>query len=135
MRQEYIVSTKDGEMYRSFLSIPLPFYCSGNSDISVNSAVRYRDARKFRSLWWATHRARFLSNHTYSYYYVFTGERIGSFYKMNIVNDTINDKLKKGRKETQDKIEKMISDWKVEHGIEQSINESEPREQNECTDT
>ena len=118
MRQEYIVSTKNGEMYRSFLRIPLPLYCFGNSDISVNSAVRYRDARKFRSLWWATHRAKFLSNHTNSYYYVFIGEHIGSFYKMNIVDETINDKLKKGRKETFDKIDKMIDDWKAERGLE-----------------
>ena len=118
MRQEYIVSTKAGEMYRSFFRIPLPFFCFGNSDISVNSAVRYRDAKKFCSLRWATHRARFLSKHTDSYYYVFTGKRTGSIYKMNIVDESINDKLKKGRKETQEKIDKIISDWKAENGIE-----------------
>lgn len=118
MRQEYIVSTENGEMYRSFISIPLPFYCFGNSDICVNSTIKYSEARKFRFLWWATHRARFLSNHTDSYYYVFTGERIGSFYKMSIVDETINDKLKKGRAKTQEKIDKMINDWKAERGIQ-----------------
>ena len=122
MRQEYIVSTEAGEMYRSFIKIPLPFYCFGNSDISVKLAVRYRDARKFHSLRWATHRAKFLSNHTDSYYYVFTGERIGHFYKMNIVDESINDNLKRSRKETQDKIDKMINDWKVKHGIEDNLN-------------
>lgn len=118
MRKEYIIASEDGKLYRSFSRDIMPFYCFSSSDIHVYSAVTYSGVRKFRSLHWATHRARFLSKHSDTYYYVCTAERVGSLYKINIVDDTINDKLKESRKETYDIIEQMIADWRVRVGLD-----------------
>ena len=118
MKKEYVVSTKSGEMYRSFYKIPMPFYCFGNSDITVTYAKKYSDAKKFRSLRLSTYRARYLSNHGRDYYYVFTAAaRKDGLYLMDVVDDTINDKLKESRKECQEKIMNMISEWKAEKGL------------------
>ena len=116
--KKYIVSTEDGERYRFYLRIPMPLYCFDDSDISIHSAVRYSDARKFRSLRWATHRARFLSKHSDSLYYVFTVEqKVDGICLLKMVDDTINDKLIEKQKRYSDKIEKIINNWKAERGI------------------
>ena len=117
MCKEYIIASEDGMLYRSFSRIPIPFYCFGTADIDVYSTVRYSDARKFRSLRWASHCARFLSSQSNSYYCVCTAERIGSLYKQSVVDNTINDKLKRIEKETDDKIEKIITDWRKRVGF------------------
>lgn len=118
MRKEYIIASEDGKLYRSFSRIPIPFYCFSTADIDVYSSETYRAARKFRSLRWATHRARFLSSHSDTYYYVCTAERVGSLYRISIVDDTINDKLKRIRKETEEEIEQIIANWRVRVGLD-----------------
>lgn len=107
MIKKYVVSTKSGQMYRSYFKIPLPFYCFDNSDITVTSAMKYSDARKFRSLRWATHRAKYLSKHSGEYYYVFTaaGHKDG-LYLMDIVDDSINDRLIENNQIAYKEIEK-----------------------------
>ena len=118
MKKEYIVATKAGEMYLSFYRIPLPFYCFGRSNISVRSAVKYSNARKFRSLYWATYRARFLSNHSRDYYYVFTATAHKNRQNLlKIVDETINDKLIESRRQCDIQIKKLIDDWKAENGL------------------
>ena len=118
MGKEYIVSTESGKLYRFFLRIPLPFYCLGNSDISVHSAVKYSDARKFRSLLWATHRAKYLSKHSGSLYYVYTiVNKVDGTCLMKKVDDSINDKLIKRRKQFEDDIDAVINNWKAKRNI------------------
>lgn len=118
MSKEYIISTGKGKMYRSFFRIPIPFYCFGTSDISVQSAVKYSDARKFHTLWWATHRARYLSKHSGSYYYVYTIERrIDDVYLMRVVDDTIHNKQIENEERCSREIDTIINNWRAEHGI------------------
>ena len=120
LAKEYVVSTKAGQMYRSYFKIPLPFYCFGNSDIIVTYAIKYSEARKFRSLRWATHRARYLSKHTRDYYYVFTSvEQKNGLHLMKTVDDTLNDRLIENNRNTYKESEKMIEEWKEENSVRQ----------------
>lgn len=119
MRKEYIVSTGKGKKYRSFMRIPMPFYCFGSSDITVYSAVKYSDARKFHFLRWATHRARFLSYHSGELYYVYTVvDYKDCIYTLQVVDDTINDKLIESNEKCQQKIEQLIADWRARKGLD-----------------
>ena len=66
----------------------------------------------------ALSRARFLSKHSDSLYYVFTVEKkIDGICLLKMVDDTINDKLIEKQKRYDDKIEKIINNWKAERGI------------------
>ena len=113
MRKEYVVSTDSGEMYRSFSRIPLII---SDHDISIRSAVRYSDARKFRSLRWATHRARYLSKSSPDLYYVYTAKCRNGICLMSLVDDTINDKLIEKNEEFEKEVNEIIESWKKKRG-------------------
>lgn len=114
MDKKYVVATADGAMYRSFSRMPIPSYCFSTSDVDVYATRRYNGARKFRSLHWATHRARFLSNHTDQYYYVFTSvKEIKGNHIMQVIDPTINDKLKESERKTYEELEQIIEDWRI----------------------
>ena len=115
MNKEYVVSTKQGAMYRSHIRIPLQ--CN-MPDIAIYSAVKYSDAKKFYSLRWATHIAKYLSKHSHSLYYVYTLDyKSNGKCLMKIVDDTINDKLIESNRQLMKEIDSIIGDWKGKNNI------------------
>ena len=118
MRKKYVICPKTREYYRSFSRIPISFYCFSSSDITVYSTKFYKDARRFRFLFWATHRARFLSRHSEELYYVYEViDQVNGIDILCITDNTINDRLIKAEQKAQEKIDQIIEEWKKRKGL------------------
>ena len=113
MSDRYIIVGKDKEAYiRSYtyeLSIPSHFVVEGTK--------HFDSARMFRSLRWATHKARRLTVKSGSEYYVYLQVKVDGKNYYHIVDDHINDDILEAREKTQGEIDKIINDWKIKKGL------------------
>ena len=113
MRDNYIIVGKNKEAYlRSYtyeLSIPSVFVVEGTK--------HFDSARVFHSLWWATRKARRLTKKSGSEYYVFHQITVDGKNYYHIVDKHLNDDILEARDKTQEKIDKIIADWKVRKGL------------------
>ncbi len=79
-KKTYVIKDTDGCYYRSFCD---NFFTTAPSDILVTHTDDFHKARKFHSLMWATHRAKFLSIKSFDYYYVYEATERGCTSGMN----------------------------------------------------
>ena len=114
-RKTYVIKDTDGRYYRSFCD---NFFTTAPSDILVTHTDDFHKAKKFRSLMWATHRAKLLSNKDYDYYYVYEVTSKGSEQVYFIRNETVIDKIRVRDSETMKEIERIIAEWKAERGLD-----------------
>ena len=84
----------------------------------VTDTTEIKEARKFRSLRWATHRAKFLSINAFGYYYIFEIIENGSEPLLQIRNKDVIDRIRNSDDETTREIERIITKWKAEHGLD-----------------
>lgn len=111
-RRTFVIINTDGRYYRSFCD---SYFTTSHSQILVTDTTDFEKARTFRSLMWATHRAKILSVKSNRYHYVYevTGER-----KLNIRNEQVIEIIRKSDNDTMKEIERMIADWKREHDLD-----------------
>lgn len=114
-RKTFVIMDTDGRYYRNFCD---NFFTTAPSDILVTHTEDLLKARKFHSLMWATHRARFLSIKASRYYYVYevTGEKAEQ--RLNIRNEQVIDIIRKNDFETMEEVERIIAEWKVRRGLD-----------------
>lgn len=112
MSDRYIIIGKNKEAYKHSytydLSVPSHFVVEGTMD--------YDSARMFRSLRWATHRARQLTRKSGSAYYVYLQITVDDKNYYHIVDEHINDDIFEERQKLNDEINQIISDWKAKNG-------------------
>ena len=111
-RRTFVIINTDGRYYRSFCD---SYFTTAHSQILVTDTTDFEKSRTFRSLMWATHRAKILSIKSNRYHYVYevTGER-----KLIIRNEQVIEKIRKSDNDTMKEIERMIADWKREHDLD-----------------
>ena len=114
-KKTYVIRDCDGRCYRSFCDSS---FTTAHSHVLVTDITELKRARKFRSLWWATHRAKYLSINAFDYYYVFEIIENGTEPLLQIRNKDTIDKIRKRDDETMREIESIITKWKAEHGLE-----------------
>lgn len=113
-KKTYVIRDSDGRYYRSFCDSS---FTTAHSHVLVTDTTELERARKFRSLWWATHRAKYLSINAFGYYYVFEIIESPSETLLQIRNKDTIDKIRKCDDETMREIESIITKWKAEHGL------------------
>ena len=114
-KKTYMIQDTHGHYYRSFCD---GFFATVHSQVLVTDITEIKEARKFRSLRWATHRANFLSLNAFSYYYVFEIIENGSEPLLQIRNKDVIDRIRNSDDETMREIESIITKWKAEHGLD-----------------
>ena len=114
-KKTYVIRDSDGRYYRSFCDSS---FTTAHSQVLVTDTTEIERARKFRSLWWATHRAKHLSVNTFSHYYVFEIIEGGTEPLLQIHNKDIIDRIRNSDDETMKEIESIITKWKAEHGLD-----------------
>ena len=67
---------------------------------------------------WATHRAKLLSINAFGYYYIFEIIENGSEPLLQIRNKDVIDRIRNSDDETTREIERIITKWKAEHGLD-----------------
>lgn len=114
-KKTYMIQDTHGHYYRSFCD---GFFATVHSQVLVTDITEIKEARKFRSLRWATHRAKFLSLNAFGYYYVF--EIIGESERLQlqIRNKEVIDRIRNSNYETMREIKSIITKWKAEHGLD-----------------
>ena len=114
-KKTYVIRDSDGRYYRSFCDSS---FTTAHSQVLVTDTTEIERARKFRSLWWATHRAKYLSINAFGYYYVFEIIKNDPVPLLQIRNKDAIDKIRKRDVETMKEIEGIITKWKEEHGLD-----------------
>lgn len=114
-KKTYVIRDSDGHYYRSFCDSS---FTTAYSQVLVTDTTDIERARKLRSLWWAKHRAKFLSINAFSYYYVFEFIKIDTEPLLQIRNKDVIDKIRKGDDDTMREVESIITKWKAEHGLD-----------------
>ena len=114
-KKTYVIRNSDGRYYRSFCN---SYFTTAHSQVLVTDTTELERARKFRSLWWVTHRAKYLSINAFDYYYVFEIIESPSETLLQICNKDAIDKIRKRDDETMREIESIITKWKAEHGLD-----------------
>lgn len=112
-RKTYVIIDTDEKYYRSHSSMLL----STAHEIPVILSDVYSEAKKFHNLFWATCIAKYLSRHSYDYYYVLDVTEGDSDNKYKIMNRKQIDKIRKADEETQKEIDNIINTWKKEHCV------------------
>lgn len=114
-KKTYVIRDNNGRYYCCFCD---PSFTTAHSQVLVADTTEIERARKFRSLWWATHRAKYLSINTFGYYYVFEIIKNDPVPLLQIRNKDAIDKIRKCDDETMREIESIITKWKSEHGLD-----------------
>lgn len=114
-KKTYVIRNSDGRYYRSFCDSS---FTTAHSQVLVTDTTELERARMFRSLWWATHRAKYLSINTFGYYYVFEIIKNDPVPLMQIRNKDAIEKIRNRDVETMKEIEVIITKWKAEHGLD-----------------
>ena len=114
-KKTYVIRDSDGRYYRSFCDSS---FTTAHSQVLVTDTTEIERARKFRSLWWATHRAKFLSLNAFSYYYVFEIVENDPEPLLQIRNKDVIEKIRNSDDETMSEVESIITKWKAEHGLD-----------------
>lgn len=114
-RRTFIIINIDGRYYRSFCD---SYFTTANSQIFVTDTADFEKARTFRSLRWATHRAKFLSVKSNRYHYVYEAVGNEGERKLIIRNEQIIKRIRKTDTDTINEIENMIANWKMKHGLD-----------------
>ena len=114
-KKTYVIRDSDGRYYRSFCDSS---FTTAHSQVLVTDTTEIERARKFRSLWWAMHRAKFLSLNAFSYYYVFEIIEGGTEPLLQIRKKDVIDRIRNSDDETMREVESIITKWKAEHGLD-----------------
>ena len=114
-KKTYVIRNSDGRYYRSFCDSS---FTTAHSQVLVTETTEIEEARKFRYLWWATHRAKYLSINAFGYYYVFEIIESPSETLLQIRSKDAIDKIRNRDDETMREIEGIITKWKAEHGLD-----------------
>ena len=114
-KKTYVIRDSDGRYYRSFCDSS---FTTAHSQVLVTDTTEIEGARKFRSLWWATHRAKFLSINAFSYHYVFEIVENDPEPLLQIRNKDVIEKIRNSDDETMSEVESIITKWKAEHGLD-----------------
>ncbi len=114
-KKTYVIRDSDGRYYRSFCDSS---FTTAHSQVLVTDTTEIERARKFRSLWWATHRAKHLSLNAFSYYYVFEIIENDPEPLLKIRNKDVIEKIRNSDDETMSEVESIITKWKSEHGLD-----------------
>ena len=117
LKRTFVIIDTDGRYYRSFFE---PFFAITHSRVLVNDTKELEKARKFRTLWWATYRAKYLSkNASPGYYYVYEWIKNTDGKSMMIMrNEQVIDKIKQKDADTLEKIQQIIDDWRKRRGLD-----------------
>ena len=110
----YVIRDIDGRCYRSFCN---NFFTTALGDILVIHTDDFHKAKKFHSLMWASHRAKFLSIKSFGYYYVYETADKDADQKLILKNEQIIERIRKNDSEITEEIEKMIAERKIHHEI------------------
>ena len=113
-KKTYMIQDTHGHYYRSFCD---GFFATVHSQVLVTDTTEIKEARKFRSLRWATHRAKFLSINAFGYYYIFEIIENGSEPLLQIRNKDVIDRIRNSDDETMREIKSIITKWKAEHDL------------------
>ena len=111
-KKTYVIRDADGRYYRSYGE---NFFTTAYSKILVIETYDLSLARKFRSLFWATHRAKFLSLNGDNYYYVYEVIIGEPEPLLQIRNKDAIDKIRKTDLETIAEIKRIVEERKGEH--------------------
>lgn len=114
-KKTYVIRNSDGRYYRSFCDSS---FTTAHSQVLVTDTTELERARMFRSLWWATLRAKYLSINAFGYYYVFEIIENGSEPLLQIRNKDVIDRIRNSDDETTREIERIITKWKAERGLD-----------------
>lgn len=113
-KKTYVIRDSEGHYYCSFCD---SFFTTAHSQVLVTDTTKNESARKFRSLCWATHRAKHLSSRAFSYYYVFEIIKNAPAPLLQIRNKDVIDRIRNSDDETMREIESIITKWKAEHDL------------------
>lgn len=113
MKPVYVLADKKQRLVQSVYN----GIFSPDGHTAVITSDKYKDAKKFRSLFWAIHRAKFLSSHSNTYYYVYQAAPNGNQYLLSLVDGSINDKLIQQDEKAQKEIDDIIADWRYRKGL------------------
>lgn len=106
MSEIYVLKDESGRMYE----FHYPRSCMQTVVISTDN---FKKARKFRWLWRAKRRARYLSDDSPCYYYVYrTIFREDGGMDFENVDPSLNDDIIESHRQLWEEIEKIIEDWK-----------------------
>lgn len=114
-KKSYVIRDRHGRYYRSFCD---SFFTTAHSKILVTVVDDFSKARRFHSLLWATHRAKYLSINAFSYYYVFEIFENKTEPLLQIRNKQVIDKIRNSDEDTMKEVESIIAKWKKDHGMD-----------------
>ena len=114
-KKTYVIRDNNGRYYCCYCDSS---FTTAHSQVLVTDTTEIERARKFRSLWWATHRAKYLSNKDFSYYYVFEIIENDMVPLLQIRNKDAINKIRKSDDKTMREIESIITKWKAERGLD-----------------
>lgn len=114
-KKTYVIRDCDGRYYRFLCDSS---FTTAHSHVLVTDTTELKWARKFRSLWWATHRAKYLSINAFDYYYVFEIIENDPVPLLQIRSKDVIDRIRNSDDETAREIESIITKWKAEHGLD-----------------
>ena len=110
-KKTYVIMDTDGRYYHSFCDA---FLTTAYSRVLVLSTSDFEKARKFRSLRWATHRARFLSVKASDCYYVYEVTEQG----LIIRNEQVVERIRYNDFKVMEEVEIIIAEWKATRGLD-----------------
>ena len=110
-RKTYVIIDTDKKFYCSHTRMLI----STAHEIPVIRTDTYSKAKKFHSLFWATYIAKYLSCHSFGYYYVFEVIKGDSNNEYKIMNREQIEKIRKADEEDLREVENIINKWKKEH--------------------
>ena len=113
-KKTYVIIDTEGHFYRSHCAA---FFATSPYPLLVTHTADLGNARRFRSLRWATHRAKVLSTNTNRYYYVHEVIGEGAERKMPIRNEQAVEMIRKNDSATMEEVERIIDRWKMKHGL------------------
>lgn len=110
-KKTYVIKDIDGHYYRSFCD---NFFTTAPSDILVTHTDDFHKARKFHSLMWATHRAKFLSIKSFDYYYVYEATEQG----LHLRNEQVIERIRKNDSAAIEEAKRIIAEWKARRKLD-----------------
>lgn len=113
MGKTFVIIDTNGCYYRSFCD---NFFTTAHCQVFVTDTSDYERAKKFRFLWWATHRAKILSIKASCYHYVYEVIREKPEQILIIRNNAVIERIRKKDSETLEEVERIIAEWKIKHG-------------------
>lgn len=114
-KKTYVIQNNDGRYYSSFCDSS---FTTAHSQVLVMNTTEIERAKKFRSLWWVTHRAKYLSLKAFSYYYIFEIIKNDPEPLLQIRNNDVIDKIRNSDDETMREVESIITKRKTESGLD-----------------